>query len=154
MNKEEFVSRYFPLAQDAGKRFSMNPAIILAQAALESAWGTSYGALVRNNFFGITASGSPNEFWDGSFSVSKNLYQLKFREYATARDSFMDFARLISQRYQMAHQVSHDSARYARAIAYSPYIDESNGDNREDYRRGILSSYREIVDIIKKKELT
>ncbi len=154
MNKEEFVSRYYPLAQAAGKRFSMNPAIILAQAAMESAWGTSYGALVRNNFFGITAGGAPNEFWDGSFSLSKNMYQLKFREYATAQDSFNDFARLISQRYKEAHRESNNGELYARIISQSPYIDEKNGDNREDYRRGIIASYRQIAEILKKKDLT
>ena len=72
MDKETFVTTYLPLAQKAGVRFGMNPAVILAQAAIESGWGSSYGARVRKNFFGITAAGSPNEFWDGSFSVGQN----------------------------------------------------------------------------------
>ena len=79
MTKEQFTTTYHPLAKKAGNRFGMNPEIILAQAALESGWGASYGARVRKNFFGITAAGSPNEFWDGSFSVGQNQYALKFR---------------------------------------------------------------------------
>ena len=153
MDKETFVTTYLPLAQTAGERFGMNPAVILAQAAIESGWGSSYGARVRKNFFGITAAGSPNEFWDGSYTIANNQYRLKFRVYRTAQDSFYDFARLISSRYKSAHAVSNDSAAYAQAIAYSPYISENNGDNRENYRKGIISTFNSISTIIKKKDL-
>ncbi len=78
MTKEEFVTKYYPMAVIAGESFSLLPEIILAQAAIESGWGKSYGARVRKNFFGITAAGSPNAYWDGSYSVSQNQYQLKF----------------------------------------------------------------------------
>mgnify|MGYP000096898978 CR=1 FL=1 len=44
MTKEQFTTMYYPLAKKAGDRFGMNPEIILAQAALESGWGSSYGA--------------------------------------------------------------------------------------------------------------
>lgn len=154
MDKETFTTTYYPLARLAGERFGMNPEVILAQAAIESAWGTSYGARHRQNFFGITAAGSPNEFWDGSYSVGQNQYALKFRVYRTAQDSFYDFARLIASRYNDAHAVSNDSTAYAQAIAYSPYISETNGDNREGYRKGIISTYATITDILKKKDLT
>ena len=153
MTKEQFTTTYYPLAKKAGDRFRMNPEIILAQAAIESGWGSSYGARVRKNFFGITAAGGPNEFWDGSFSVGQNQYALKFRVYKTEQDSFYDFARLISSKYKTAHAVSSDSTAYAQAIAYSPYISESNGDSREGYRKGILSTFNSISDIVKKKDL-
>ena len=150
---DTFVETYYPLAVVAGARFGMNPLVILAQAAVESGWGTSYGARERKNFFGITAAGSPNEFWDGSYSVGQNQYALKFRTYRTALDSFMDFARLISSRYGDAHRQSYAPEAYAQAIAYSPYIAEQNGDNREGYRTAVLSSWNRIVDIAKKKDL-
>jgi peptidoglycan hydrolase FlgJ len=153
MTKEQFTTMYYPLAKKAADRFGMNPEIILAQAALESGWGSSYGARVRKNFFGITAAGSPNEFWDGSFSVGQNQYALKFRVYKSEQDSFYDFARLISSKYKTAHAVSSDSTAYAQAIAYSPYIAEANGDSREGYRKGILSTFNSISDIVKKKAL-
>jgi flagellum-specific peptidoglycan hydrolase FlgJ len=150
---DTFVTTYYPIAVEAGKRFGMNPMVILAQAAVESAWGTSYGARQRKNFFGITAAGSPNEFWDGSFSVGQNQYALKFRNYRTAQDSFMDFARLISSKYKDAHRQSNAPEAYAKAIAYSPYIAEKNGDNREGYRKAVLSSWSRVVDVVKKKDL-
>lgn len=153
MTKDEFVSTYYKEAERAGQRFQMQPSIILAQAAIESGWGSSFGARVRKNFFGITAAGSPNAFWDGSYSISNNQYQLKFRVYKSVQDSFYDFARLISSKYKQAHQKANDSTAYAKAIAYSPYISEKNGDNRENYRKLIISSHQSISDILKKKEL-
>lgn len=150
MSKEQFVDTYYPLAKKAGDAFGLNPEAILAQAAIESGWGSSYGARVRKNFFGITAAGSPNTYWDGTYSVSKNQYQLKFRVYKTAQDSFYDFARLITSKYKAASAVSSDTTQYAKAIAYSPYISENNGDNREGYRKGIISAARSIIPLIKK----
>lgn len=154
MTKETFVSTYYPLAKAAGDAFGLNPEVIMAQAAIESAWGSSYGARVRKNFFGITASGPTNPYWDGSYSVGQNQYKLKFRVYRTEQDSFYDFARLITSKYTTATAVSQDSTQYAQAIAYSPYISEGNGDNREGYRKGIISAARSIADIIKKKGLS
>ena len=60
--------------------------------------------------------------------------------YKTEQDSFMDFARLISMNYKTAASVSNDSTQYAKAIAYSPYISESNGDNRPLYQKAVISN--------------
>jgi flagellar protein FlgJ len=71
--------------------------------------------------------------------------------YQTEQDSFYDFARLITSKYKSASAVSSDTTQYAQAIAYSPYISENNGDNREGYRKGIISAARSISELIKKK---
>ncbi len=42
MEKKQFVTRYYPLAQIAGLKYNINPTVILAQAALESGWGSSF----------------------------------------------------------------------------------------------------------------
>ncbi|MDO9186252.1 MAG: glucosaminidase domain-containing protein [Bacteroidia bacterium] len=154
MTKEEFVKTYYSLAEKAGKKYNLNPTVILAQAAHESGWGGSYAARVRKNFFGITAYGSTNEYWDGSKSASQTNPQLVFRIYKTAEDSFMDFARLISSKYKTAASVSSDSSQYAKAIAYSPYISEKNGDNRPAYQKAVISNSNYIdsmSDLLKKK---
>ncbi len=154
MIKEEFVKTYYSLAEKAGKKYNLNPTVILAQGAHESAWGSSYAARVRKNFFGITAYGSTNEYWDGAKSASQTNPTLIFRIYKTAEDSFMDFARLITTKYKTAASVSNDSTQYAKAIAYSPYISESNGDNRPAYQKAVMSNANYIdsmTDILKKK---
>ena len=55
MTKEIFVKTHYPFAEIAGKKYNINPTVILAQAAHESGWGSSYAARVRKNFFGIIA---------------------------------------------------------------------------------------------------
>lgn len=153
MDKYLFGTTYYTLAKNAGDKYGIDPIVILAQAAQESAWGDSYGAKQRNNFFGIIASGSPGEYWKGDRSQS-SASGLWFRIYPTSQDSFYDFARLISSKYQSVLEVSNngqDSTAYAHAIAYSPYISETNGDNRPvyeqnvannaDYLRGILAPF-------------
>ena len=154
MTKEEFIKTYYPLAEKAGKKYNINPTVILAQGAHESGWGGSYAARVRYNFFGILASGSINEYWDGSKSASQTNPKLVFRIYKTPEDSFMDFARLISKNYKTAASVSNDSTQYAKAIAYSPYISEQNGDNRPAYQSAVIANSNYIdsmSELLKKK---
>lgn len=153
IKSEDYVVTYLPYAKAAGERFKMDPLIILSQGAHESAWGTSGLAKNSNNFFGITAGGSPNEFWDGKIYQAQNQYKLKFRVYPTPQDSFYDFARLISSKYKTAHSVASDYKAYAQKISYSPYISESNGDSREGYRTSIINLYEKILDVVKKKAL-
>lgn len=140
MEKKQFVTQYYPLAEAAGKKYNLNPTVILAQAAHESGWGSSFLARVKHNFFGITAGGHPNEYWDGEKQPSQLNPKLVFRVYKTEQDSFMDFARLISMNYKTAAAVSNDSTQYAKAIAYSPYISEKNGDNRPLYQKAVISN--------------
>ncbi|MDO9185872.1 MAG: glucosaminidase domain-containing protein [Bacteroidia bacterium] len=155
MIKEQFVKTYYSMAQRAGKKYNLNPTVILAQAAHESAWGDSYSARIRRNFFGIIATAKTNEYWDGTKSASQTNPNLIFRIYKTELDSFMDFARLISSNYKTAASVSNDSTQYAKAIAYSPYISEQNGDNRPAYQKAITnnSSYIESMMVELKKKL-
>ena len=83
--KQAYISTHLADAQSAGDRFHLNPIILLAQAALESGWGTS--------------------------------------------------------------RLARFPADYAKAIAYSPYISELNGDNRERYRETLVQLCREIEPI-------
>jgi flagellar protein FlgJ len=149
---ENYVERYYDLAIKAGERYNMDPLVILAQGAFESAWGTSTLASKHNNFFGITAGGKPNEFWKGGVYQAQNQYRLKFRTYPTAQDSFYDFARLIASNYRMAHAAANNYKEYAKQIAHSAYISEKNGDNRVVYMNGIISLYESIAQVAKKKD--
>lgn len=149
MDKIEFARIYYPLASNAGYKFGMNPVDILAQAAQETGWGSSYGATSRRNFFGITASGPVNQYWDGSYSIS-SASGLKFRVYKNDQDSFYDFARLITSKYQVpaSFSAAGDSLGYAKSIAASPYISETNGDNRGVYERNVASNAQFLNGIL------
>jgi len=149
MTQSDFIRNYWPLAYRAGLKFDINPTVILAQAATESGLGNSYGAKYRNNFFGIIATKKTSEYWSGKKSQSKSS-GLWFRVYNSAQDSFYDFARLISSKYAEAAKVSHNPAKYARAIAYSSYISEKNGDNRPAYEKAIIT-FSNAIDGTEKK---
>lgn len=138
MKKVDFAKKFYPLAKIAGEKYNLNPIVILAQAAHESGWGDSYGARVRKNLFGIIASGAPNQYWKGEKNQS-TASGLWFRVYPTLQDSVNDFARLITSKdsYNNAEKVSYDTVAYAKAIAYSPYISETNGDNRPLYEKAV-----------------
>lgn len=145
----KFVKDSLQAAVSAGAAFHMNPSVILAQAAFESGWGTSHLATGSNNFFGLTAYGAGNEYWHGGKTqVKTQRYSLDFRRYDTRENSFLDFARLIRNNYRSAWQVSHDLTAYAREIAYSPYISELNGDDRETYRRSLVDIAATIQAVI------
>ena len=148
---EQYVINNYAYAKKAGDRFKIDPLVILAQGSFESAWGTSNLSTKHNNFFGITAGGKPNEFWKGGVYQAQNQYKLKFRTYASAQDSFNDFARLIATNYKAAHAVATDYKLYAEKIAHSPYISEKNGDNRISYMKGLIANYENILNIAKKK---
>lgn len=147
-----FVKDSLQAAVSAGAAFNMNPSVILAQAAFESGWGTSRLATGSNNFFGLTAYGCSNGYWHGGKTeVKTDSYSLDFRRYDTRANSFLDFARLIRSSYRTAWQVSNTPEAYAREIAYSPYISELNGDDRETYRRSLVQiekTVRAIIEII------
>ena len=133
--KQAYISTHLADARSAGARFHLNPIILLAQAALESGWGTSRLAREANNHFGITGYGASNAFWHGG------------RRYDSARNSYLDFARLLVCSYPQAAAMSRFPADYAKAIAYSPYISELNGDNRERYRETLVQLCHEIEPI-------
>lgn len=144
-----FVKNCLQAAIAAGEKFHMNPSVILAQAAFESGWGTSDLATKSNNFFGLTAYGCSNQYWHGSKTAVKGRsYSLDFRRYDTRENSFLDFARLIRNSYRTAWQVSNDPVAYAREIAYSPYISELNGDNRELYRHSLVQIEKTIQAVV------
>lgn len=144
-----FVKQCLPAALSAGVAFNMNPSVILAQGAFESGWGTSRLATQCNNFFGLTAYGCCNAYWHGGRTTVKGAnYSLDFRCYDTRENSFLDFARLIRDRYRTAWSLSHTPEAYAKEIAYSPYISQLNGDDREIYRSSLVQMERTVKAVM------
>ncbi len=142
MQKQEFIKQFLPAAQAAGKHFKLNPVVILAQAAIESGWGESVLAKVYHNYFGLTGYGQPSLYWKGAKTLKTEdggISHLQFRIYESTEQSFFDFARVIRTVYQTAADVSNYPEAYAKEIAYSRYISEANGDNREAYQQMLES---------------
>lgn len=144
MTQKQFIARFRSEAERAGQTFDMDPVVMLAQAALESGWGESVLARVHCNLFGLTAYGTANAYWHGG-RVEMQQGRLCFRKYRETALSFLDYARLIRQHYPRAAELSRFPEAFAKEIAYSRYISEVNGDNREAYRRGIVRISKGIV---------
>lgn len=138
-----FIREYAPLAQEAGRAFRIDPVVILAQAAIETGWGESTLRREYHNFFGITAYGRPNVWWTGQWA-ELSARSLRFRVYPDDKCSFMDYCRLLRSAYPRAADMSANPSAFAKEIAYSPYISEVNGDNREAYRKTLRSVARRV----------
>lgn len=151
MKKDEFISNFLIPALAAGNAFRLNPAVILAQAAIESGWGQSTLSTEYNNFFGITAYGPENVWWTGE-GIELGKHSLTFRVYRNPEASFMDYARLIRRAYPRAAKVSFDPPAFALEISCSKYISEVNGDNREAYRKLLVSLARQITKKISSRQ--
>lgn len=79
-----FIDKFLPLCQDLKQEWGIPISIILGVSILESGSGTSLNARQLNNFFGITGSNSLKH------------RRTAYKQYATAKESFEHFCRLMS----------------------------------------------------------
>ena len=129
---EDFARRMWPHAERAAQRLGQSPAVLIAQAALESNWGkavpTASNGQSSFNLFGIKA----NRGWRGPKVVNHTLEFVNglpqrqsagFRAYDSYADSFDDYANFLQRnpRYHKALQLRHDSSGFIRAIHQAGY---------------------------------
>ena len=89
------------------------PSVTIAQACLESGWGTSELATKANNLFGIKAK----DDWKGeSYTVrtaeydenNKKFYiNAPFRKYGSWKESLIDHAKFFHEEWREAHYRTH-----------------------------------------------
>ncbi|MEJ2059018.1 MAG: flagellar assembly peptidoglycan hydrolase FlgJ [Gammaproteobacteria bacterium] len=129
---EAFVRHMMPLASRAARRLGVDPAVLVAQAALETGWGrhvpqTGDGRS-SHNLFGIkTDAGwtgdkarvATLEYRDGQLTRE----QAAFRAYASPADCFDDYADLISgkPRYRAALAAADRPGAYLQALQDAGY---------------------------------
>ncbi|HRI18017.1 MAG TPA: flagellar assembly peptidoglycan hydrolase FlgJ, partial [Burkholderiaceae bacterium] len=126
----DFLRAHGAAARAAEAETGLPAAFVLAQAAHESGWGQREirhaDGTSANNLFGIKAGAGwkgavaevvTTEFVDGQ---PRKLTQ-RFRAYATAEESFRDFARMMK-----------DSSRYGAVLA--------GGRNAEQYAQGLQAA--------------
>jgi peptidoglycan hydrolase FlgJ len=128
---EMFVATLGESAQSAAAASGVPSALILAQAALESAWGRREprGADGAQSFnvFGIKADAS----WRGRVSEAVTTEVVrgtprrvvaKFRAYDSYQDAFADYAKFLTRNPRYANVLSHtDPAQAAHALQRAGY---------------------------------
>lgn len=129
LSPAEFGRLFGPAAREASKKSGVPASIILAQAALETGWGSSSIGDAKN-MFGIKGTGpagsirvSTQEFVNGRMITIQD----NFRKYHSWQESFDDHAKLLqNSRYGYALQYKKDPNRYAQEIHKAGYATDPN----------------------------
>ncbi|WP_334352029.1 glucosaminidase domain-containing protein [Companilactobacillus sp. HBUAS56257] len=92
--QQAFLNKVAPMAQQAASKYNLYTSVMLAQAILESSWGTSTLSSQYNNYFGIKGSynGQYVTMKTREWSAEKGYYFISdnFRKYPSAYESFAD----------------------------------------------------------------
>lgn len=111
MTQKEFINIIAPLAQEDMKKSGILASVTIAQACLESGYGTSELAIKANNLFGMKCNLSGNNWkscWDSSFKYAKKTQEQKpngeiyyiiaeFRKYPNIIRSIEDHSLYLTQ---------------------------------------------------------
>lgn len=88
-SQSKYVRKYRPLADSLASVYGIPASVILGVAIIESGSGTSRNCKLLNNHFGIV----------GKNKVHKTHgVKTKYKQYASGRDSYIDFCRLLTKK--------------------------------------------------------
>jgi len=130
-DKENFIAKYKDIAKQIENEFKIPWQVVISQAGLESAWGTSALAVNYNNLFGIKAK----KWWKSILlwtneEINGKMIRKKepFRIYDSIEESFRDYANFLikNPRYANAFNYSNDPIKFAIEIAKAWYATDSN----------------------------
>ncbi|WP_135455384.1 flagellar assembly peptidoglycan hydrolase FlgJ [Vibrio echinoideorum] len=133
---ESFVTSMKPYAEKAASALGVDSSLLLAQAALETGWGSK---MVKNslgnsnNLFNIKADRS----WKGDKVVTQTLEfhgktavkeSASFRSYSSFEDSFNDYVKFLNEnpRYDTALQHQGNSENFIKGIHQAGYATDPN----------------------------
>jgi len=140
-NATQFVGEVLPTIQRAANALGVSPLGMLAQAALETGWGTRMPHTADGkpslNMFGIKA----DDGWAGARAVANTVEfsggvatqrQNAFRAYGSIQESVSDFANLLkgSHRYRSAVAAGGDAQAYVNSIGQSGYATDPEYANK------------------------
>ncbi|WP_119318113.1 glycoside hydrolase family 73 protein [Companilactobacillus formosensis] len=115
-----FVKKVAPYAVELGEEYGVLPSITIAQAILESDWGTSTLASQYNNYFGIKGENPDNtkvlqtkEYTNGQWTTING----RFRVYSDFRESMKDHTKLL------VNGTSWNPQQYRQVLQSKNYID-------------------------------
>lgn len=127
----KFINKLAPQAQRLQGQYNILPSITLAQAILESDWGTSKLASKYYNLFGVKVQdGSTNsvylntqEFVNGRYVTVKARFQV----YQNWNESLADHAKLL------AYGTKWNSQQYKDVVSATNYLQAADGLQQDGY---------------------
>jgi peptidoglycan hydrolase FlgJ len=150
--QRKFVDEMLPHATAAARELGVDARAIIAQAALETGWGTSlpagagHDAGNSNNVFGIKAGASwhgerveaaTTEFVDG---VARGE-QARFRAYGSVAENVADYVSVLRQpRYADALGTGSDVRAFATALQHGGYATDP------DYANKLVAIVDQVAD--------
>ena len=138
---QDLINAIWPHAQQAGKALDVSPNLIVAQAALETGWGTRipthpdgspsfnlFGIKADNRWQGQTVTKDTLEF-DGSSFTKQRAH---FRAYDSLAAGVTDFANSLQNnpRYQTALEDTQNDHDFAHALQDAGYATDPNYANK------------------------
>ncbi len=129
LTKDQFIAAIAPAAQQSQRETRVPASVTLAQAILETYWGTSTLAREANNYFGIKAKERPGPagiYWLNVWEHINGqdvIVREPFRAYNTIAESFVDHGRffITNSRYATAMKYAGDPREFARQIHKAGY---------------------------------
>jgi len=127
--QEQFISSIADAAVQSTDASGIPASVTIAQAILESYWGSSRLAREANNYFGIkaqTRGGSAGSVWFDVWEVigGRNVMQAQaFRAYRTVAESFVDHGLFFVEngRYAGAMAARGNARQFAREVNRAGY---------------------------------
>jgi peptidoglycan hydrolase FlgJ len=146
-----FISDLWPSAQQAGRQLGVDPRNLIAQAALETNWGTQVPRDARgrssNNLFGVkagsqwagaTVAAGTREYENGSAVSSVG----QFRAYDSRAQSFQDYVALLQSnpRYSAALNTGTNTHAFASALQRAGYATDPDYAGKITALAGVIGS--------------
>lgn len=106
MNAKDFIKKYTDNVVIATAGTGIFPSVMMAQAALESGWGSSGLTKTGNALFGIKSFGKSSPYWSGKVYTAGTVEYIGgnrvnttagFRAYDTVGDSCKDYIYFLQQ---------------------------------------------------------
>ncbi|HCV04973.1 flagellar assembly peptidoglycan hydrolase FlgJ [Pseudoalteromonas sp. SSMSWG5] len=134
---ESFISSIWEHAKNAAQKIGLNPAVMVAQAALETGWGkhiiSKADGTSSNNLFNIKS----DQRWQGDKASKLTLEfeqgvpvkkQASFRAYQSIKDSVNDFVDFLNEnpRYEEALKNTAEPAAFLDSLQKAGYATDPN----------------------------
>lgn len=133
---KQFIQDFWQEANLAAKQIGLDPAVLLAQAGLETHWGEKIikhlNGSSSNNLFNIKANAQSQDAIRVQSLEQRGDTLVKeptqFRVYANTKESFQDYIHLIKNhvRYQQALQVAAHPLQFVEALQQAGYATDLN----------------------------